>query len=274
MTKQSLDDLRREIDEIDDAIHDLILRRAEVVIHVASAKKGAKLPVRPAREASMLRRLAARHSGPFPISALARIWHEMMSAFTMIQASYKIAVLTGDGHHAMWDLARDQFGSQVPMTSHETRQETLQQVMSGDADIAVLPPPEDTGQTSWWPALVSPGAPVIVQRMPFARSGNARGQGGDAVAVAHLDLEATGDDSSYIVLRTDEQTSRSRLVTAMNTHGMKAVLLETVEQHGEWLSLARVDEFVAPDDARLQALMKDGPVASCKVIGACARPIG
>ncbi len=145
MTKRSLDDLRREIDEIDDAIHDLIMRRADVVKHVSAAKKGTTaLPIRPSREAHMLRRLASRHDGPFQLSALARMWHEMIAAFTMIQASYKIAVFADAQHHTLWDLARDQFGSQTPMVALETRREVIQQVLGGEAEVGVLPPPMES----------------------------------------------------------------------------------------------------------------------------------
>ena len=63
----SLEELRREIDEIDDAIHDLLMRRAQVVEQVGIAKRPDNQIVRPGREAVILRRLAARHTGSFPL---------------------------------------------------------------------------------------------------------------------------------------------------------------------------------------------------------------
>ena len=111
----------------------------------------------------------------FPLSALARMWHEMIAAFTMTQANYKIAVFAGEEHHTLWDLARDQFGSQTPMTAMETRREVLQHVLSGDADVGVLPPPEESEEKALVDAIGRGGAPVIVQRLPFAGVGNVRG---------------------------------------------------------------------------------------------------
>ena len=273
MTTHSLDDLRREIDEIDDAIHDLIMRRATVVQHVAGAKKGSSLPIRPAREASMLRRLNARHDGTFPLSALARMWHEMIAAFTMIQARYKIAVFADPDHHTLWDLARDQFGSQVPMTAMDTRREVLQSVLSGDVDVGVLPPPEESEDKPWWTQLAVAGAPVIVQRLPFAGVGNVRGVEADAVAIANLDLEPTGDDVSYLVFATQEPLSRGTLVGKLEGLGLPAVLLAALEQNGEWLHLARVDGFVGIADDRVMKLVDSGIAVSAKVIGAYAQPI-
>ena len=39
----------------------------------------------------------------------------MIAAFTMLQADYSVAVFANGDEHTLWDLARDQFGSQVPM---------------------------------------------------------------------------------------------------------------------------------------------------------------
>src|ERR1700730_11841719 len=79
--KPTLDDLRRQIDAIDDQLHDLIMRRTEVVEAIGKEKKDGKVPPsRPGREAIILRRVAARHSGNFPAVALVRMWREMLAA--------------------------------------------------------------------------------------------------------------------------------------------------------------------------------------------------
>ena len=51
-----LDDLRQEIDAIDDAIHDLIIARTKVVERVRKEKQGQKIKIRPARECSIIYR--------------------------------------------------------------------------------------------------------------------------------------------------------------------------------------------------------------------------
>src|SRR6185437_12724944 len=75
-----LEDLRRRIDEIDDQIHDLLMRRAELVEAIGNSKKSENAPVlRPGREARILRRLVARHRGRLPRSVLVRLWRELLS---------------------------------------------------------------------------------------------------------------------------------------------------------------------------------------------------
>src|SRR3546814_16093049 len=62
----SLDDLRRQIDEIDDAIHDLLMRLTELARQTGPATGQGSLFMRPGREARVLLRPVARHPGPSP----------------------------------------------------------------------------------------------------------------------------------------------------------------------------------------------------------------
>ena len=55
----SLAALRAEIDRMDDALHDLLMRRAEVVAQVGALHAKGRVPLRPGREASIVRRLLA-----------------------------------------------------------------------------------------------------------------------------------------------------------------------------------------------------------------------
>ncbi|MBJ7251796.1 MAG: chorismate mutase, partial [Acetobacteraceae bacterium] len=67
--------LRAEIDALDDAMHDLLMRRGAVVARMAGSrtKSGAGSPLRPGREAAVLRRLLGRHSGALSRGAVFRI---------------------------------------------------------------------------------------------------------------------------------------------------------------------------------------------------------
>src|SRR3546814_15977852 len=84
----SLDDLRREIDEIDDAIHDLLMRRTELARQIGRAKGQGAVFMRPGREARVLRRLVARHTGPFPKPVVTRIWREILPGFPRLQGPF------------------------------------------------------------------------------------------------------------------------------------------------------------------------------------------
>ena len=112
----SLDDLRREIDEIDDQLHDLLMRRTEIVGRVGAVKRLESTPglaLRPGREAEIIRRIVNRHKGPFPLEVLVRIWRELLSAQVAVQGQYSIGVFAPEDVAAYRDLGRDQFGWQL-----------------------------------------------------------------------------------------------------------------------------------------------------------------
>src|SRR5580692_9033436 len=83
--RPDLSALRARLDELDDNIHDLLMERARVVENVARSGKTAAF--RPGREASILRRLLARHTGKLPARTLVRMWREMLAGTTAMQAN-------------------------------------------------------------------------------------------------------------------------------------------------------------------------------------------
>ena len=63
----AIDDLRRQIDEIDTRLHDLLMRRSSVVAEIGTLKgSNGNGYFRPGREAAILRRLVERHQGSLP----------------------------------------------------------------------------------------------------------------------------------------------------------------------------------------------------------------
>src|ERR671926_867882 len=74
---------------------------------------------RPAREAEMMRRLAARHKGPLPLDTVESIWRVIISTFTYLQAPYRVHADVAAGDPAMRDAARFHFGFTVPFVPQE-----------------------------------------------------------------------------------------------------------------------------------------------------------
>jgi chorismate mutase / prephenate dehydratase len=259
----TLDELRRQIDEIDDAIHDLIMRRTQVVEQVGATKRQGQPNknqpyTRPGREAVILRRLAARHTGPFPQVALVRMWREMVSALTRLQGAFAVAVCAPEERRGYWDIARDHYGSATPMFVVNTPAAAVRAVSDGTATVAVVPMPEEGDPDPWWRYLMGEEGktPRIIARLPFGERGNARGDDHDALALALVAPEPTGDDRGLISLELAHDVSRGRLKDALDAVGLRPIGFRSWlvrESSGESLHLAEIADFVAPNDPRLAA---------------------
>ena len=81
MVDKSLQELREQIDQLDDQILDLINRRAEVVIEVGKTKQDSQGEFYvPSREKAIYERLVTQSSGPFPAEGIRRVFREIISA--------------------------------------------------------------------------------------------------------------------------------------------------------------------------------------------------
>jgi len=268
-----LDDLRREIDRIDDNLHDLLMERAQIVEKVAAVKGEEGLTViHPGREIAILRRLAGRHGGRLPIGVIARMWREMLSGTVFMQGPFSVAVYADGDNQGVWDLARDQFGSHSEMTAHSSPREVLHQVMTGAVTVGVLPAPAEHDPDHWWLLLCLANAPRVFSKLPFAGPGNARGPQHEALAVGQIRPVATGDDRTVIVLETREAFSRDGLGELLRGAGLEPVKLVSTRT-GSWMHLAEVASFVGEDDPRLAALQARDDVLRTVWVGAYGMPL-
>jgi chorismate mutase len=281
-SEQTLAKLRREIDEIDDDMHDLLMRRSSVVEKVRSLKGGdTGSYLRPAREAVIVRRLVNRGGGRFPKPALVRIWREIMAALVRLQGPFAVAVFAPDDHPGYWDLARDHFGASTPLAAHGSVGQVMRAVNAGEASVGVLPWPHEASPDPWWRHLASEeeDALRIVARLPFAGEANGRAEGLSAVAVARMAQEHTGRDRSLIIIETAGETSRSRLVSAMEADGLEPGFVAEWQDSADpntWLRLVEIAQFVAPDDPRMGLLRErsDGSITRVMQVGGYAEPLG
>lgn len=272
-----LETVRREIDALDDAIHDLIKRRVALVGQVSRAK-GRGLPMRAGREAAILRRLLARHSGNLPPVVLVAIWREMIGALTRLQAPLAVALCAPQKSVGYWDLARFQFGSSTPFTLHRSPAPVLRAVGEGSATVGVLPLPQEEENDPWWPQLVSeqPDAPRVIARLPFVDGPDGRFENLAALAIAKGEPERSGDDRSLIAVEAEIEMSRTRLHELLKAAGLDGAIQAMVGIGGDdGLWLVEIGDFVERDDPRLANLvaLANKTIRRTISLGAYATPI-
>ena len=247
--------LRSQIDEIDAAIHDLLMRRAAVADEVARAKGGG-LAWRPARGARVLRRLMERHRGAFPPRTVVHIWREIVSAMTRLQGDFSVAVYAPWGEPASLDAARDHFGCEAAIESFGAGRKVLDAVEDGSAAVGVLAVPKAGAEAGWWDLLADGGdrRAAICAELPFAPTA---GRSDRFFCVAAIAPEESGDDRTLVVLHAGSGIGCGEIEAEAASAGLAAPRVrESAAGAGRYF--VEFAGFAAPGDARLDRLARIG----------------
>src|SRR5665811_1662242 len=165
----ALDDLRKEIDRIDEAMHQLLMERGEIIDRLITVKRSQETgsAFRPVREAEMMRRLVKRHKGILPLDTVESIWRVIISTFTYVQAPFSVHADLSAGDALMRDSARFHFGFTVPFVPHMGAAGVVAAVSESKGDLGLVPAIAVAGAGAWWSALEFDAAPKIIARLPF-----------------------------------------------------------------------------------------------------------
>lgn len=166
----SLADLRKEIDRIDETMHQLLMERGEIIDRLIAVKRSQEIggsAFRPAREAEMMRRLVQRHQGILPLDTVESIWRVIIATFTYVQAPFSLHADLSAGDALMRDSARFHFGFTVPFVGHMGASGVVAAVSESQGDLGLVPALAVAGAGAWWSALEFDAAPKIIARLPF-----------------------------------------------------------------------------------------------------------
>jgi chorismate mutase len=169
-----LANLRRDIDRIDAAMHELLIESGEIIDQLIAVKKTEETgsAFRPAREAEMMRRLVRRHHGSLPLDTAESIWRVIISTFTYVQAPFAVHADLSAGDALMRDSARFHFGFTVPFVAHMGAATVVEAVSGSKGDLGLVPAFAIADAGPWWTALEFTSAPKIIARLPFVERPN------------------------------------------------------------------------------------------------------
>lgn len=137
--EMSLSDLRREIDQIDEQVVQLLNRRAALAQEIGHQKARTKSHYfTPEREQTVFKKLHAANKGPLDNAAITAIYREVISASRALEKPLSVGFLGPLGtfsHQAV--IAR--FGSSCSFIAAETIRDIFAQVERGACDYGVVP---------------------------------------------------------------------------------------------------------------------------------------
>ncbi len=259
-TAPSLEAVRAQMDAIDDRILDLVRERTQLADQVAAAKgPDGGLPLRPAREVRLMRRLIEK-GGADP-ELVIELWRALIAANIRRQGAVEVTVASVGDIVRPFDLARRHFGGATKITKAIDPRDALVKAVDQARTVAVLPWPAGGGVGMWWPMLTESRfhGLSIVAALPMY------GAGADpeaALVAPKVDLEAAGGDCTFGLAFDPHHRATRALAEAQLKGKETARVRETV--------LIALDEFVAKDDGRIGHAMRAG-LEGFRIIGSYAR---
>ena len=249
--KKALNLVREEIDQIDQQIQNLLIRRTEIVEKVRAIKEGETVKIRPSREAEMMYRLTSRHHGNFPKRELCRIWREIIVATLTFEGPFSVAVNDIDNEPGYWDMARDHFGTFTTMVRHSSGRAVVEAVRSQESSVGILPWPTRDDPDPWWRYMVSSSedTPKVIARLPFIHGSNARGIGLEAAVICPIEQEPTGRDRSLLAVESDTEIGARRIEDALNSVGVSSAYIQNWHDPNRppgWIYLIEAFGFIYP----------------------------
>jgi len=137
-----IDQLRRDIDQLDSELLALLQRRAQLARRIGTRKGGAPA-YRPERESEILRRVAAQAGDPLPAASVTRVFREIISACRGLEEEIRVAYLGPEGTFSE-QAVRRHFGGAVEAGAAATIDEVFRRCESGAAQFAVVPAENST----------------------------------------------------------------------------------------------------------------------------------
>jgi chorismate mutase len=214
-TREALEALRREIDNLDDAMLELVERRVAAAMGIAELKRSetdGRLRLRPAREAAVVERLVGQ-AQVAPLPLVRQVWREIMACCLELQVRTEL-VLHAKGRPAeLVDAMRHRFGCAGRMVAASSPAEALESAREREA-VAVI---EIERQSDWWVALADDPALAVFECL---RDDQGHPIGLAVARIAAEDLKACPDINIVVNSTTEGAAPDAELIAASATHSL------------------------------------------------------
>ena len=138
-TGMSLEELRKQIDALDEQIVELLNRRAQIVVEVGKIKAASGTPIyAPDREKAVLEKVRKANRGPLLDTTIAAIYRELMSGSFALEKPLRIAFLGPDGSYSHL-AAMGKFGGSVEYMAVADIRGVFEAVTRSHADFGIVP---------------------------------------------------------------------------------------------------------------------------------------
>ncbi len=137
--KETVDELRKKIDQVDEKIIESLNQRACLAQKIGQTKSLGKEEIYvPSREKAILQRLSRLNQGPLSEQAIRSVYREVLSASRSLEGPINVAYLGPEGTFTQM-AARERFGLATHFIPAANIQDVFQEVEQKRADYGVVP---------------------------------------------------------------------------------------------------------------------------------------
>lgn len=134
-----LEALRKQIDELDRKIVEVLNARADVVVKVGQVKRAGNVQIyAPDREKAVLDRIAGLNTGPLPQRTLQAIYRELMSGSFALEQPLRIGYLGPEGSFSHMAALR-KFGASVEYLPLADIRAVFEETARGHINLGLVP---------------------------------------------------------------------------------------------------------------------------------------
>lgn len=137
MDQDQLQNLRKEIDQLNSELVTLLNKRATVAQQIGKAKQGAAI-YQPAREAQVLKQVVENNRGPLSDAAVTAVFKEIIAVCRNLQQPLRVAYLGPAGTYSE-EAAKRHCGATSELVSYANIDDVVRAAEKGDTTIAVVP---------------------------------------------------------------------------------------------------------------------------------------
>ncbi len=261
----NLNDIRNNIDTIDDEILTLLIKRAELSNMVKKLKqKEGKAVFNPARQVNILRKLINNPQDLILKETIIRIWSEIMGASIKMQnPDFKVCVFMPTRGAGFIEITRDTFGFDVNINIHSSIGQVIKDVADNNADIGIVPlkaiHSSSNENNRWWYSLInSKTSPKINMRLPLIGCKEARGNGEEAFALCSYDKEDTpsGNDKTLLVAEIEGFSGSDIIKELLNQANLKVEnILDSFVLEKSKAYFIEIDDFILEDSEKFKEII-------------------
>ncbi|GDX36700.1 hypothetical protein LBMAG18_12110 [Alphaproteobacteria bacterium] len=285
---KNLQEIRFEIDKIDNQIVDLIKQRMSIIPRVIDLKKNydEKFYIKSARESDMIKNLVNTVEGNYLKQAIAGIWRKIICVANMKEQILRIGIHNpcsiGDYEY----LVKEYFLPNLDIINFDSDINLIAEMQKGSINIGVFLLPtdhdnfnkKDSFQENWWINMANNQIGLkIYCKIPFVEFSKDNKQSNiQLVAAAIKNPEQSMQDQTIICLEDNSQVDKAQIINLFKKNNFNAKILKSVkiqQLSGIVFYLIELDGFYLEGDINLKKLSQSNIKPFIKVMGHFPTPI-